>query len=124
MARRRQINQAGIVRSFADRLRQARLGRNMTQAELARQAGVPASYVSDLEQAKVAPGIDLVDRLAAALSTTVADLLAPAALSAADPAATARAAFDALVAEAGPDVIATLNSLTPLLRELAARRRG
>jgi transcriptional regulator with XRE-family HTH domain len=47
----------------------------MTQAELARQAHVTVSYVGRLESAGAAPGIDLVERLANALGTTVADLL-------------------------------------------------
>jgi transcriptional regulator with XRE-family HTH domain len=46
-----------------------------TQAELARQAHVATSYIGRLESGGAAPGIDLVDRLAKALATTVADLL-------------------------------------------------
>jgi len=47
----------------------------MTQAELARQAQVTATYISHLESAGAAPGIDLLARLAAALGTTATDLL-------------------------------------------------
>lgn len=76
MARRRvPIQHSDLVRRFAARLRDVRAARGMTQADLARQAQVTVAYVSRLEGAKVAPGIDLVERIAAALGTTVADLL-------------------------------------------------
>ena len=120
---RRRINQAAIVRTFAERLRRARLARNMTQAQLGDEAGIPASYVSDLEQAKAAPGIDLVARLADEVGMTVTDLLAGAAGSApVDTGAGIRDAVDGILAAAHPDVLAALNALLPLLRELAARR--
>lgn len=47
----------------------------MTQGLLASHAKITASYVYRLENALVAPGVDLVERLAAALGTTVGDLL-------------------------------------------------
>lgn len=77
MAKRRKvpIEHAGIVQLFAQRLREVRLGRGMTQAELARLAGVTETYVSRLEGAGAAPGIDLVARLAQALGTTTRELL-------------------------------------------------
>ena len=76
MAKRKlRIEQAEIVRLFGARLREVRLSRGMTQAELARQAHVTTSYIGRLESGGAAPGIDLVDRLAKALSTSVTDLL-------------------------------------------------
>ena len=78
MARRKTpIRHADIVRAFAARLREVRHSRGLTQAELARRAQVTAAYVGRLESAGAAPGIDLVDRLAGALGTTVPDLLPP-----------------------------------------------
>jgi transcriptional regulator with XRE-family HTH domain len=47
----------------------------MTQADLARKASVTPSYVSRLEGAKVAPGIDMIERLAVVLGVLPADLL-------------------------------------------------
>jgi transcriptional regulator with XRE-family HTH domain len=121
---RRRINQAPIVRSFAERLRVVRLARNMTQAQLGDQAGVPASYISDLEQAKAAPGIDLVARLAEALGTSPTDLIsAGTGRSAADLRGEVREVVDGLLSDASPDVLAALNALLPLLRELSTRRR-
>lgn len=73
--RKTQIQHAEIVERFAARLRELRLSRGMTQAELARLARVTASYVGRLESGGAAPGIDLVERLAVALGTTAHDLL-------------------------------------------------
>jgi transcriptional regulator with XRE-family HTH domain len=75
MAKRRAKKREEIVRLFAQRLREVRLQRGMTQAELARLAGVSVTYVSQLESADTAPGIDLVARLAHALGTATTELL-------------------------------------------------
>lgn len=76
MAKRRvRIQHANIVRLFAARLREVRLSRGLTQAELAHRAHVTPTYIGKLENATTAPGIDLVARIAAALGTSVADLL-------------------------------------------------
>jgi transcriptional regulator with XRE-family HTH domain len=64
-----------IVRLFAQRLREIRIQAGMTQAELARLAGVSVTYVSQLESADTAPGIDLVARLAQALGKSITELL-------------------------------------------------
>jgi transcriptional regulator with XRE-family HTH domain len=69
------IAHAESVHLFAVRLREVRLSRGMTQAELAHKARVSEAYIGRLERAEAAPGIDLVDRLAVALSTTSGDLL-------------------------------------------------
>lgn len=73
--RRARTSQSEIVRLFAARLREVRKSRGLTQAELAERAQMAASYIGRLESVGAAPGIDLVDRLAAALGTTVHDLL-------------------------------------------------
>jgi transcriptional regulator with XRE-family HTH domain len=76
MAKRgRPVLQDVIVRRFAARLREVRRSRGLTQAQLAERASVTPSYMTRLENGAVAPGIDLVNRLAVALGTTVADLL-------------------------------------------------
>jgi len=124
MARRR-IRHAEIVRLFAERLKEVRRSRNMTQAELARRAHVPPSYISDLEKAKVAPGIDLVDRLAKALETSVTDLLPGAAPpeTPVDLRNQARRLLDDLLPAAERDVLLAVNSVLALLRELSTLRR-
>jgi transcriptional regulator with XRE-family HTH domain len=72
------IRHAGVVPRFAARLRELRLGRGMTQVDLAGRASVTPNYVGKLENAGAAPGIDLVERLSAALGVAVTDLLPPA----------------------------------------------
>src|SRR5436190_22632819 len=74
-ARKSRIKQGEIVEHFAARLRELRHSRGMTQVELARQAHVTPSYIGRLESAGAAPGIDLLDRLAKALGTSLHDLL-------------------------------------------------
>jgi transcriptional regulator with XRE-family HTH domain len=122
MARRR-IKHSEIVRIFAARLRQARLAAGMTQGELADKAHVQASYISDLEKAKVAPGIDLVDRLAKALDISVTDLLPPPPEETEDERRErVKGLFEEVVEEAGEDLLAALDVLLALLRELSSRR--
>lgn len=124
MARRR-IRHAEIVQLFAERLREVRRSRNMTQAELARSAYVPSSYISDLEKAKAAPGIDLVDRLAKALETTVTDLL-PTVAPPETPAGLreqVKRLLDDLLPTADRDVLLAVNSVLTLFRELSTKRR-
>jgi transcriptional regulator with XRE-family HTH domain len=75
-ARKKQpIQHAQIVLRFSKALRTRRLAAGMTQAELARRSQVTTSYVTRLERATSAPGIDLVDKLAQALGCSVSDLL-------------------------------------------------
>jgi transcriptional regulator with XRE-family HTH domain len=66
MARKTPIRHDPAVESFAGKLREIRRSRGMTQKDLARQAHVTESYLSRLESAQIAPGIDLVARLARA----------------------------------------------------------
>lgn len=69
------IKHAEIVQRFSRALRTRRLAAGMTQAELARRSHVTTSYITRLERATSAPGIDLVDKLAGAIGCTVNDLL-------------------------------------------------
>jgi transcriptional regulator with XRE-family HTH domain len=119
MARRRpRTRQAEIVRLFAARLKEVRRSRGLTQAELAALAHMAASYVGRLEAAGAAPGIDLVARLAAALGTTVHDLLPEGPPPDADAVLRDRAArqADALIRAADRETLLMLN---PLLARLA-----
>src|SRR5438552_16553710 len=77
MAKRKNtpIQHDEIVHRFAQRLRELRRSRGMTQKELAERANLTETYLSRLESAGSTPGIDLVARLADALGTTVHDLL-------------------------------------------------
>jgi transcriptional regulator with XRE-family HTH domain len=58
-----------------ERLKRRREEQGWTAAELARRAGVSKAYLSRLEAGKtVRPSAAILERLAAALGTTVADL--------------------------------------------------
>lgn len=61
---------------FADNLRRARVAAGLSQEELADAAGVDRTYVSALERCKYAASLDVMERLATALSVTPASLLA------------------------------------------------
>jgi transcriptional regulator with XRE-family HTH domain len=122
--RKTKIEHEEDVERFARRLRELRVERGMTQADLARRAEVTTTYVSKLENAGAAPGIDLVEKLAAALGLGIADLLpseAPA-----DSSAVARAQaqelFAALLKTADQQTFALLNPLLALLVESAGKR--
>ena len=111
------IKHAEIVSRFAARLRELRSSRGMTQAELARLARLTPSYLWRLESGVVSPGIDLVDRLATALGTTIHDLLPTAST---DPLpllqGQAKLLLDSLLKTAD---LPTLLMLCPLLARLA-----
>jgi len=111
------IKHAEIVRRFAARLRELRSTRGMTQAELARLSRVTPSYLWRLESGAVSPGIDLVDRLATSLGTTIHDLLPTAST---DPLpllqGQAKLLLDSLLKTADQP---TLLMLCPLLARLA-----
>jgi transcriptional regulator with XRE-family HTH domain len=112
------IIHADIVRRFATRLKDQRLALGLTQAEVARRADVTVNYVGRLEAAGAAPGIDLLDRLAKALGTTVAELLPSN--PAPDPTKVlreeAKRLFESLVESADRN---TLQMLVPLLAQMS-----
>lgn len=109
---------------FAARLRELRHSRGLTQAELARQAHVTVTYIGRLEAGGAAPGIDLVERLAQALGTTLADLLPTTASP--DTLAVlqerAQRLFDTLLRTADRETLLMLNPLLARLVEASGRR--
>ena len=126
MAKRKpKIKHAEIVDLFAARLREVRRSRGLTQAELADRATVTASYVWRLESGGAAPGIDLADRLAKALGTTVADLLPSAASPDTLPILRdqARALFESLLRTADRETLLMLNPLLARLNESPGQHR-
>lgn len=109
-----------IVARFASRLREVRLSRGMTQAELAKVTRITETYITRLEAGKAAPGIDLVNRLARGLQVPLAELLpqddppdSEAALR-----RKARALSDEVIGQADRE---TLQVLVPLLARLGKR---
>lgn len=73
--RKAAITHDPVVPLFADRLREVRRSRGMTQRDLARLAHLTESYISRLESATIAPGIDLVAQLCRALGITLPEIL-------------------------------------------------
>jgi transcriptional regulator with XRE-family HTH domain len=57
------------------RLRELRECKNLTQADIARKARVPRTYVSRIEHCHLLPGLGVVERLAEALEVEVTELL-------------------------------------------------
>jgi transcriptional regulator with XRE-family HTH domain len=60
---------------LARNLRGLRLAREMSQEELAHQAGIDRTYVSDLERKVYAASVDMLDTLAKVLGVRAADLI-------------------------------------------------
>src|SRR5262245_24748467 len=124
MPSRRAKKRAEVVRLFAERLRELRRSRGMTQAELARRAEVSVTHLSELENADIAPGIDLVDRLAQALGAAVADLVP--AVRPAEPLPVLREQaerlFSALRENGDRETFLRLNPLLALFVESAGKR--
>src|SRR5689334_2386475 len=115
--RKVKIEHDEVVKRFAARLRELRVERGMTQAEVARRAKVTTTYVSKLESAGAAPGIDLVEKLATALGVGITDLIPSP--TTADPSAVsreqARDLFDTLLTLADQQTFALLNPFLALL---------
>jgi transcriptional regulator with XRE-family HTH domain len=66
------------------KLVRCRKERGLSQTELARQAGIPRSYVSRMENNHLTPGPRIAARLAATLGITIVDLLSRAPESASE----------------------------------------
>ncbi len=61
---------------LGDRIRQRRADTGLSAAELARRAMISTGYLSALERGqRPRPSAEVLDRLATALGTTIADLL-------------------------------------------------
>ncbi len=127
MAKRKStsIQHADIVQRFAATLRTTRRTRGMTQRGLAERAELTETYISRLESAGAAPGIDLVGRLADALGVSTRDLLPDAAPP--DVRAVlleqARGLFDSVTGSATEDALALLNQFLAMMAESAAKGR-
>jgi transcriptional regulator with XRE-family HTH domain len=125
MPSRRAKKRAEVVRLFAERLREVRRSRGMTQAELARRAEVSVTHLSELENAEIAPGIDLVDRLARALGAALADLLPSTSPPEPLPVLREQAErlFGTLLERGDRETFLRLNPFLALLVEAAGKRR-
>ena len=122
---KRRIQQAEVVRTFSAKLRETRISRGLTQAELAEKAQVTPAYVSRLESAGAAPGVDLVDRLAKALGATLVELLeskgVPDAMTLLRD--QAKKLLDSILKVADRDALLMLNPLLARLSDSFSRNR-
>ena len=64
-----------IMSDFSKKIRACREAKNCSQAELARQMGVHHSLIGKYERDEVRPNIDIVQRMASVLDTTVGYLI-------------------------------------------------
>jgi len=61
----------------ARNLRRIRVAQGVSQEKLAADAAVDRSYLGGLERQEQNPTVDLLDRIAAALSVSISDLFVP-----------------------------------------------
>ena len=63
-----------IVERFAERLKNVRKEKNITQVTLSEKAGIETTYLSDLENAKKEPCLRVIDMLATGLGVSMSAL--------------------------------------------------
>lgn len=63
------------VPAIGARIRALRKARQLTLAEVSARCGLSVTHLSDLERQRVAPSLKTVNRIAAALETSAAELL-------------------------------------------------
>jgi len=63
------------MNKFADNLKKARAGKNVSQDELAKKIGVHATHVSRYERGLSAPSIDVVQKIAETLEVSIDELV-------------------------------------------------
>ena len=97
----------------------------MTQRELADRASVTLTYISKLEAAGAAPGIDLLERLAIALRVGINDLLPVAAKPETIKSHREEVSelFDAVLNKAGHETLSMLSLFLERLNESPAVKR-
>lgn len=66
-----------LLKQIGKNIKQARCNAKLNQADLAEQAGISRTSLSNIERGKHTPGIPLVDKLAHILGLTTAQLLGP-----------------------------------------------
>ena len=63
-----------FAKQFGARVKQARVERGMTQAQLAAHASVGANYIPRIERGEMTPSVDAAHRIAQSLATSVDEL--------------------------------------------------
>jgi transcriptional regulator with XRE-family HTH domain len=113
-----------IVKDFAQKLRQARKRKGLSQQDLANAAHVNAAYLGKLERAEAAPGLDMVGRLADALKLPAAKLVIhqPEGSALSSTKVQARRKFEQVLSRDDAPVLEALTSILALLDNALARR--
>ena len=62
---------------FGERLKQRRLARGLTQAQLFEQTGITAAYISVIERGRAHPTLDMMVKLAEAVGAEAWDMIRP-----------------------------------------------
>lgn len=62
------------TRKVAKKLKEIRLSRGMTQAEVAEKAQMSTNYYAKIERSVVRPSADMYERVAKALKATASDI--------------------------------------------------
>ena len=114
-----------MVARFARQLKSVREERRLSQHELAKAAGISLELPLAPGAGPVRPGIDLVDRLATALATSIPELL-PSEIIDPTEMLKVRAAseLDSIFKLASPADLKVLVSLLALLKRDVSRRHG
>ena len=63
-----------VCERFAERLKQLRNEKNMSQVALAEKIGIQSTYLSDVENAKKEPCLRVIDMLATGLGVSLSTL--------------------------------------------------
>lgn len=61
------------IRAIGQRIKQLRLQRNLTLEELSNRSGCTAGFLSQIEQNRAVPSVVMLDAIAQALGTRIAD---------------------------------------------------
>lgn len=64
----------GTTKKIGKKLREIRLARNLTQAELAELADLNSNYYAKIERGEVKPAPEAYEKIAKALEVTAADI--------------------------------------------------
>lgn len=71
----RDAGQSALLRAFGDQVREARLQRGLSQADVAHAAGLHPTYVSGIESGRRNPSVLSIYAIAGALGVPASELL-------------------------------------------------
>lgn len=75
MSKNRKTKKSGTLKRFGDRLRSLRTAQNLTQEDIAADAGFSRSYYTEIETGKRNISLLNIEKLAACLQVSLSELL-------------------------------------------------